>query len=87
MRKDNSIKSAVKLIKPIIRTCSNPRNSICSSALLQDLDWTNWWQDNGYIHVKHSSAETWHRVFPRKIRERRCTRIAVSNGIPQWFYD
>jgi hypothetical protein len=43
-----------------------------------------------YIHVRKYSrdmGETWHRVFPRSINDRKCTRIKAVNGEPVWLHD
>lgn len=58
------------------------RNSVCGSAKLADLDWSNWWQDLWHIHVLHKDGETWHRVFCR--RDER-PRLEMRNGKLMWL--
>lgn len=84
---------------PIRRRVSNPRNSSCGSARLADLDWANWFTDDGYIHVRRNNPdldggrhgdETWHRVharipagLPKDIRP----RLALYGGVLFWLID
>lgn len=76
---------------PIERECRSPHYSVCATAYLYDLDWKNWFQEGAgsgsYIHVKHKNDDTWHRVFPKRISGRSCTRLALHNGILQWLHD
>lgn len=79
-----------RLIGPIFRDATSPKYSTCGSASLESLDWSNWWQDSGYIHVRRSTqgdGETWHRVYPKRIAGRQVKRVAVTNGKPVWLHD
>lgn len=67
----------------------SPRNSICGSARLEDLDWDRgWWTDysfsKNYLHVWHKDGETIHRV-----RCRRCDRprLEMRQGALLWLID
>ncbi len=74
---------------PIRRPCWQRGNSTCDTSELASLDWGNWFQDAGYIHVRRNDVdgETWHRVFPKRIRGRVCTRVAVTDGTVCWMHD
>jgi len=76
------------------RKVALPRNSLCSTARLADLDWSNWFTDDGYLHVRRAHPkldgphdETWHRVFPRPLRGYRCDRLSFKSGKLHWLYD
>lgn len=75
---------------PIFRDATSPKCSRCDTADLTALDWKNWWQDNGYIHVRKwtwEEGETWHRVYPKRIGGREVRRVAVTDGRPAWLHD
>jgi len=75
---------------PLQRYCAGREFSECGSADLHELDWSNWFQDDGYIHVRRyrpDEGETWHRVWPKRIRGRIYKRIAVVAGQPCWLFD
>jgi hypothetical protein len=82
---------------PLRRRVANPRNSVCSTAKLADLDWQNWFADEGYIHVRRSRSdldgvgdETWHRVFariPANLPKDTRPRLACRNGQLFWLID
>lgn len=82
-----------RLVGPLWRCAEDPKWSLCASADLRELDWSNWWQDEydgTYLHVlKYTPDEgdTWHRVQPRNLRGRKCTRVAVWNGVVHWLFD
>lgn len=81
---------ATKKTGPIRRSCNDSRYSLCGSAELHELDWDNWWEDDGYIHVRYwhqTAGETWHRVVPKKIKGRKMERVAVVDGWPHWLFD
>lgn len=78
-----------KRIGPKMRRVDNPRNSMCGVPL-SELDWGNWSQDLGYLHVRRWSAEdgdTFHRVYPRAIRGHTHARLCVENGALYWLHD
>lgn len=62
-------------------------NSTCGSTKLAWLDWSNWFQDRGYIHVMKDDGEAFHRVYPKALKGYVCTRVAVYDRIPCWLYD
>lgn len=70
-------------------------NSSCPSQRLSALDWSNWWLDHGfgdgcYLHVRHicdDGDETWHRVYPHRVKGRVCHRVAVYGGVLYWLHD
>lgn len=75
------------------RLVSNPRNSICASSRLDDLDFSRWWTDGGsmlgmfYLHVSSKHDETTHRVHPRQKKGFKCKRLQLTwNGL-YWLYD
>lgn len=75
---------------PLKRRIKSTRNSEPSTAHFDELDWTNWWQDHGYIHVRKYNLledETWHRVYPREIKGYTCIRVAVYDNILYWLHD
>lgn len=82
---------------PVRRLCHDPKNSVCSTAALAELDWDNWFMDNGplggdsiYIHVRrfsHVEGETWHRVFPRRVKGRIVERLGIYYGNLVWLHD
>jgi hypothetical protein len=75
---------------PRWRAVVNARNSECASRSLSALDWDNWWQDDGYIHVRAftpDEGETWHRVYPRPLKGFVCTRVGVMEGQLRWLFD
>lgn len=66
--------------------------STCATSRLEALDFENWFQDssggNCYIHVLSPRPDdTWHRVYPRKIRGKTVQRLAVYEGSIYWLYD
>lgn len=78
-----------KRIGPKMRRVDNPRNSRCI-APLSELDWSNWFQDDGYLHVRRwreDEGDTFHRVSPRALRGHTHTRLAVENGVLYWLHD
>ena len=71
----------------IARSVANPRYSVCDSARLSDLDWSNWWTDTSfgghYLHVVHKDGATAHRVYARGCKT---PRIEMNNGNLMWIY-
>lgn len=67
---------------------NSPRNSICGSARLEELDWENWFTDTGfgtmYLHVQSLDGETWHRVCCRKTA---APRLRLQDGVLYWLVD
>ena len=79
-----------RLVRPLWRACCDGRYSTCGSRDLHELDWSNWWEDNGYIHVRAytwDEGETWHRVCPKPVKNRPRLRLAVRDGRPFWIFD
>lgn len=75
---------------PISRNATLAKYSHCCSADLAWLDWKNWFQDCGYIHVRRwtlEEGETWHRVRPKRIGGRVANRMSVKDGLPHWLFD
>ena len=70
------------------RRVNSPRNSICGSARLAELDWTNWHTDNSfgslYLHVRSLDGDTWHRVYCRKAET---PRLRMIGGVLFWLID
>ena len=70
------------------RRVASPRNSVCGSACLAALDWSNWFTDTGfgtmYLHVQSLDAETWHRVYCRKTDT---PRLRLMDGVLYWLID
>ena len=86
-----------RLVGPVRRDATSPRNSMCGSARLADLDWSHWWTDGSsgelYLHVRRLHPDldgteeadaTWHRVFCRQTDRPRLTVIA---GKLFWLID
>lgn len=65
----------------------DPKHSICSSANLSDLVWSDWFTDGAiYLHVAHNDGETWHRVWPRhNVTDTR--RLEMRDGVLYWIAD
>lgn len=82
-----------RLVRPLWRACCDGRYSECGSRDLHELDWSNWWEDNGYIHVRacpvfnDGEGETWHRVCPKPVKNRPRMRLGVRAGRPFWILD
>lgn len=91
--KSNSRRAGVahqRLVRPLWRACCDGRYSTCGSRDLHELDWSNWWEDEGYIHVRAytwDEGETWHRVVPKPVKNRPRMRLAVRDGRPFWIFD
>lgn len=74
--------------KPSALVIASPRNSRCSTAKFEDLDWDKgWWTDDSfgmhYIHVHHKDGETIHRVYCKHCQQ---PRIQVLKGKPYWLF-
>lgn len=74
---------------PKLRKVNSTRNSQCCSARLSDLDFSNWYSDNGHIHALHSADGGWmegtrHRVYCRASDS---PRLAVVDGELYWLID
>ena len=66
---------------------NSKRNSVCGSAKMSELDWSNWWSEgsvlNGlYLNVKHKDGETVHRVF---CLASRYPRLRLIDGELYWL--
>lgn len=70
------------------RRVNSRRNSICGSARLADLDWSNWFTDTTggglYLHVRSLDEEAWHRVQCRKAWG---PRLKLVDGELFWLVD
>ena len=71
--------------KPLWRAVFNPRNSMCASANVRDLEKHWWWTDrvgdSFYIHAVHRLGDdTIHRVRPKHIKGYTCSRIGLKPG-------
>ena len=68
------------------RRVNSPRNSICGSAILADLDWTNWFTDTTggglYLHVQSLDGQTWARVY---CRHADTPRLRLQAGVLYWL--
>lgn len=86
-----------KKMGPLRRAVASRRNSMCGSARLEDLDWSNWFADGRggelYLHVRRLHPDfdgtdprdaTWHRVFCRQTDRARLTLI---DGKLFWLID
>ncbi len=67
---------------------NSPRNSICGSAILADLDWTNWFTDTTggglYLHVRSLDEEAWYPVY---CRQTAAARLLMQDGVLYWLVD
>lgn len=76
----------------IRRKLISQRNSFCTSACWDDLDWNNWWVVSGgtmwgegdYLKVGHKTEPTVHRVFPRMMGK---SKIGMFNGELHWLVE
>ena len=70
------------------RRVNSPRNSICGSATLAELDWSHWFTDTTggglYLHVRSLDAETWHRVY---CRQTAAPRLRLLDDVLFWLVD
>lgn len=74
---------------PLWLEIADPKNSSCPSCQIRDLDFSYWWQDDGYLHVRQIGPhdpddQTFHRVHCR-ITDR--PRIALCDGKLWWLVD
>jgi len=79
----------MKMKKPRWRRINSPRNSVCGSARLDSLDWSNWWSDGWgpnvtHIHVARPEDETYHRVYCRQSAN---VRVGMKRGELCWIID
>ena len=67
---------------------ADPRKSMCCSARLEDLNFSDWWMDTSfnlhYLHVAHKDGETRHRVYCRGCDK---PRLAMAAGYLVWIYE
>jgi len=78
-------------IKPVRwREVGDSKYSTCDCALLEDLDFKNFWSDSTnssigmfYLHVKHKNQDTYHRVYCRRNKN---PRIGMAKGKLYWLY-
>lgn len=69
---------------------SSRRNSVCGSAAIESLDWSEWWTDSwdgrgvGYLKVPRHSDGTVHRVY---CRHSDTPRIAMRDDVLYWLVD
>jgi hypothetical protein len=71
------------------RKVNSTSNSICRSAKLSDLDWSNWWTDElkgwtTHLHVMDQDGESIHRV---RHTCRSYIRLGMRNGELCWLED
>ncbi len=74
---------------PLWLEIADPKNSSCPSCQIRDLDFSYWWQDDGYLHVRQIAPhdpddQTFHRVHCR-LTDR--PRIALCDGKLWWLVD
>lgn len=66
---------------------TSPRNSVCGSARLADLDWSEWWTDNWgvpgvlYLFVAGPDGSA-HRVY---CKHTETPRLAMRGGKLYWL--
>lgn len=85
--------------KLLTKSCLDGRYSSCDTYL-HELDWNNWWLDfntNDFntnktikLHVRAlnmDAGETWHRVYPKTPKGKKCERVSIRSGIPCWIFD
>jgi len=85
-----------KLLGPKQRAVANPRNSVCGSAKIRELDWSCWftntWDGERFTHltVRHSrgaydpNERTFHRVYCRGCE---FPRLGLERGKLYWLID
>jgi hypothetical protein len=74
--------------KPTACRVDSPRNSVCNSSRLSELDWQRgWWTDDSfgmhYLHVYHKDGETIHRVYCKHCQQ---PRIEQRQGKLYWLF-